>query len=338
MLLRSLLTAVAVLVLHVSAGLAAEVTAEKSEKGDKVVVKIDGQPFAEYLILSGTKPIVWPIYGPTGKPMTRDFPMKEDTDEKSDHPWHRSLWCSHGDVNGVDFWQETFVAKNKKNKKKESARKKGEHHGTIQHLEFEKIAGGKPAVIVTRNAWIAPDGKKYLEDERTLRFDGDPDARWIDFDITLKATDGPVKFGDTKEGFFCMRFAEGLRANAKKGAKLVNSDGLVDEKAWGRPAVWVDDYGAIDGQLVGVAIFNHPGSVRYPTRWHARTYGLIGANPFCNREFLGKKINDQTVPDGGLTIASGESATFRYRVLLHKGDVRQGQVAQRFAEYAKEAK
>jgi len=72
--------------------------------------------------------------------------------------------------------------------------------GTIKHLEFTKIAGGKPAVVAARNAWLGPDGRKMCEDQRVLHFDTDGDARWIDFDITIKATDGPVNFGDTKEG------------------------------------------------------------------------------------------------------------------------------------------
>ena len=52
-----------------------EITAERSPHG--VVVKIDGKLFTEYLVQSGNKPILWPIIGPTGKPMTRDYPMRE---------------------------------------------------------------------------------------------------------------------------------------------------------------------------------------------------------------------------------------------------------------------
>ena len=75
----------------------AEVTVETSPNG--AMVKIDGQLFTEYLIDSGGKPILWPIIGPTGKPMTRAFPMKkDDPNEKKDHPHHRSMWFTHGDV------------------------------------------------------------------------------------------------------------------------------------------------------------------------------------------------------------------------------------------------
>lgn len=296
-----------------TAASAAELTAEKSDDGQTVVVKIDGRRFAEYLVRSGDRPIVWPIYGPTDQRMTRDFPMKDTPGEAADHVHHRSLWCGHGRVNGIDFW--TLQGK----------------HGSIRHLEFTTVSGGRQATIATRNAWVAPNGRRVLEDARTLRFDGDAEARWIDFDISLKATDGPVVFGDTKEGFFAIRVAEGLRVDAQRGAKIVNSAGQTDQKAWGQPAAWVDVRGPVDGQTVGIAMFNHPNSERYPTRWHVRTYGLMAANPFGRRQFTG----DRKAKGGDMTLAAGESATFRYRVLLHKGDERQGKVAQRFAEYAK---
>jgi len=294
----------------------AEVTAERSAGG--AVVKIDGQLFTEYLEKLGMKPALWPIIGPTGKPMTRDYPLRNRDGETKDHPHQRSLWFSHGKVNGVNFWAEQGKAGTL---------------GTIRHVKFLKIASGKPAIIVAQNAWIAPDGKKVCEDERTLRFDTDGTARWIDFDIVLKATDGDVTFGDTKEGALGVRVAESMKVDARLGGKIVNSRHQVDGAAWGRPAEWVDYHGPVDGQTVGIAIFNHPKSFRFPTIWHVRTYGLFAANPFGLHDFPDGKQSD-----GTLTLHAGETVTLRYRVLLHRGDQREGRVAERYAEYAKEAK
>ncbi len=109
------------------------------------------------------------------------------------------------------------------------------------------------------------------------------------------------------------------RVDAKRGGKIVNSRGQIDAAAWGRPAAWVDYHGPIDGQTVGITIFNHPSSFRYPTYWHVRTYGLFAANPFGLHEFPGSKN-----ANGSLTLARGKSVTFRYRVLLHRGDEKQG--------------
>jgi hypothetical protein len=294
-------------------GFSAEITAERSEKG--VVVKIDGRLFTEYLVQSGAKPILWPIIGPTGKPMTRDYPLCDRAGERKDHPHQRSLWFTHGEVGGVNFWNEQKGA------------------GSIKHLEFTKIAGGKPAVIATRSAWLGPDGRKVCEDRRTLRFDTDGDARWIDFDIDITATDGPLTFGDTKEGSFGIRVAQSISVDAHQGGKIVNDRSQVDAAAWGQPAAWVDYHGPVDGQTVGIAIFNHPGSFRFPTRWHVRTYGLFAANPFGLHEFTGGK------PHGGdYTLAPGQTMSLRYRVFLHRGDEKQGKVSEAFSTYAKDAK
>jgi hypothetical protein len=291
---------------------AAELSADKTEKG--ATVKIDGKPFAEYVIDSGKKPIVWPIIGPTGKAMTRAYPMEAAKDTK-DHPHHRSLWFSHGDVNGIDFWTE------------------GNGKGTVKHQEFVKVQGGKTAVIITRNNWLGPDGKKVLEDERTFTFAADENARWIDFDITLKASEGKVKFGDTKEGTFGMRVPDTMRVDSKKGGRIVNSKGQTDDAAWGVPAEWVDYSGPVDGENVGIAIFDHPSSFKSPTYWHVRTYGLFAANPFGLQDFpngAGK--------DGSATLAQGETMKFRYRIYLHKGDEKIGKVSEAYAVYAKETK
>jgi len=290
---------------------AAEVTAQRSERG--VVVKIDGKLFTEYLTSSGGKPILWPIIGPTGKPMTRAYPMGKGPNEREDHIHHRSLWFTHGDVNGVSTWLE------------------GKDQGPIEHRGFVKLESGSQAVIVTRNDWKDAKGNKLCEDERTFTFGTDGDARWIDFDITLKATEGPVKFGDTKEGCMGVRVAGTMKETAKLGGRIINSEGQTSTDAWGKRAAWVDYHGPVDGETVGVAILNHPTSFRFPTYWHVRTYGLFTANPFGLHDFLGDKK-----ADGCHSLAKGESITLRYRILFHRGDEKAGKVAEAFAAYAKQ--
>ena len=79
----------------------------KLTQGDnKVTVEINGKLFTEYRIKSGSKPILWPVIGPTGKRVTRNWPMDDTVPKDRDHPHQRSLWFTHGDVNGIDFWSE----------------------------------------------------------------------------------------------------------------------------------------------------------------------------------------------------------------------------------------
>lgn len=288
----------------------ADVSVEKTPGG--VAVKIDGQPFTEYLVQSGSKPILWPIIGPNGKRLTRNWPMDTGVPGETDrdHPHQRSLWFTHGDVNGIDFWSEG--------------------KGRIEHREFVKVSGGPTATIVTKNDWLSPDGSKLVcQDERTLGFGGDGERRWIDFEIVIKATAGPVVFGDTKEGSFGVRTASSMRVDSKKGGQIVNSDGNTNAAAWGKPAAWVDYYGRVDDETLGIAILNHPSSFRFPTYWHVRTYGLFAANPFGLHDFTGGASK------GEFTLPEGQTLKLRYRVLLHKGDEKVGRVAEAFAEFAK---
>ena len=313
---RNILFVVSIVFLTFSAPLrAADVTAEKSPHG--VTVKIDGQLFTEYLTESGTKPVLWPIIGPTGKPVTRPWPIEGKPLETKDHPHHRSLWFTHGSVNGIDFWTD----------------KPADKRGRVVHRDFAKITSGPVAEVDSQDDWLSPQGKKVLEDQCKLLFGTEGASRWIDYTITLRASEGPVVFGDTKEGSFGLRVADSIRVDAKKGGQIVNSRGQTGEDAcWGKPAEWVDYHGPLDGKTVGIAILNHPGSFRYPARWHVRNYGLFAANPFAEHEFEFPKDKVHPV---SYTLPQGKEITLRYRVLLHNGDEKQGRVAEAFAEYEK---
>lgn len=288
----------------------AKVTVEPTDKGG-AVVRVDGQLFTEYIPKSGPKPVLWPLIGPSGKAMTRTYPIKEEKieGEKQDHIHHRSFWFTHGKVNGVNFWGET------------------DPHGEI--VQKSIAVDPKKSTIVTTNDWLAPDGKKVCEDERTLSFGANGNERWIDFDIVVKATNGDLVFGDDKEGVFGVRVAGTMDVTAKLGGKIVNSEGQVDDAAWGKPAKWVDYHGPVGGETVGLAILNHPSSFRYPTRWHVRTYGLFTANPFGLSFF-----EPAAKQDGSHTIESGQTMQLRYRVILHTGDEKQGQIAEAFEKYS----
>jgi methane monooxygenase PmoA-like len=153
-------------------------------------------------------------------------------------------------------------------------------------------------------------------------------ARVLDFDITIKATAGPVTFGDTKEGMFGLRVASSMDVNRKKGGKITNAEGITDDAAWGKASPWVDYTGPVGGETVGIAILNHPDSFRYPTTWHVRTYGLFAANPFGWHDFGRSEKGDYTIPDG-------ERISFRYRVIFHKGDTASADIDASFKTYAK---
>ena len=165
-----------------------------------------------------------------------------------------------------------------------------------------------------------------LRSETTARIGGS------DCDIVVTASNGKVRFGDTKEGSFGVRVAGTMKVDKPGSGTIINSEGHKDTDAWGKPAAWVDYHGPLEGKTVGVAILNHPTSFRHPTHWHVRSYGLFCANPFGLHNFIGPDA------DGSHTLDKGQSLTLRHRVLFHQGDEKEGKVAESFAEYSKQTK
>ena len=293
-----------------------KVTLEKLD--GKIRVEVDGKLFTEYVYQGYEKPILYPIMGPGQALMIRHYPMKKVEGEATDHPHHKSLWYTHGAVNGVDFW----------------AYKEGGTGKIVQDKIVQAEASGGKAVIRTTNKWTPPKGKVICTDTRTLTFSTAGSARVIDFDITLQASEGEVKLGDTKEGTMAIRTHPSLRLKGGKGVKAVtgkavNSAGDKDGALWGKRAKWVSYWGKVDDKPVGVAIFDHPSNPRHPTWWHARDYGLITANPFGIHHFERKKGNP-----GEMVIPAGKSVTFRYRFVFYPGDHEQAKVPELYQQYA----
>jgi hypothetical protein len=284
---------------------------------DRLRVEINGQLFTEYFYQDVPRPYCYPLIGPGEVAMTRNWPMKDIPGEAQDHPHHRSLWFAHGAINGYDFWSEQKA------------------FGKTVHEDFLEVTSGtKAGVIRERNKWVAADGTVVCTDERTLRFynPGRASERLMDFEITLKASNGELTFGDTKEGTMAVRLAETMRLKGKAGkGHIVNSAGVRDGQTWGKRAEWCDYYGPVEGRTVGIAIFDHPKNPRHPTWWHVRDYGLFAANPFGQHDF--ESLPDKTA--GNLVVPAGKSVTFRYRFYLHEGDEQQAKVAEKYQQYVK---
>jgi hypothetical protein len=308
---------------------AAEFTVEKTATGG-AIVKVDGQLFAEYIVDQANKPYLAPVFGPTGKQMTRNFPMKTIEGEQHDHPHHRGICFGHEGINGVESWAEraTFGDSPK-------SAERTIHLGSEKHREFKTLEA-KPgsAVLVSMIDYLDHDGKKYMEEERTMIFRVGEDTRSIEMKQILTATEGPVHFEDKKDAGLSIRvpteMAVEIGKNSKGSGHIINSEGLTDAAAWSKRAKWCDYYGIVGGDHVGVAILNHPSSFRFPTPWHVRTYGLFTANPFGSKSF------DKDAPDSAHDLKKGEYTFLRHLFLFHKGDEKEGKVAEAYTAFAKE--
>lgn len=285
--------------------------AVKLEKnGDNVKVFLGGELFTEY-IQGDQKSYLYPVIGPTGTNMTRNYPMKETVkEEHKDHPWHTSVYFTHGDVNGKDFWND----------------KSTDQKNSRIILDELKTVDSDAGRIVATHKWMF-ENDLYMTDTTELHFSGDAEKRIIDYKVTLHASNGDVKLGDTKEGCMAVRMHYKLRVK-DMGAKVVNSEGITGKDVWGKKAKWISYYNEIDGQQQGITMMDNPENFRYPTPWHARDYGLCAANAFGLKYFTGNKKNT-----GDITLKSGESLSFSYRLVFHKGDPKTAKVETIFKDW-----
>jgi Family of unknown function (DUF6807) len=300
-----------------------------SRSGDHVSVEIGGRPFTTYYFdPSVAKAYLQPLRSAQGTIVTRSFPIRNTVPPAHLHdhalePHQRPLYFSHGDIDGLDFWGEQVF-------QKLYGREGGHPYGRMVFRKLDEMQSGPDAGIIKAEFdLVSPNKRPIAEETQSFTFRGDAQTRTIDCEFVILANHGPVVMGDTKEGTFGIRVAPEL--NSPPG-HMIDSNGAAGEKGiWGTRADWVDYYGTVDGEEVGIAIFDSPKSFRHPTYWHARGYGLFAANPFGIREFTRDPLRD-----GSWTIPQGESLLFRYRVLIHHGDDKEAHVAEAYRHYAEQ--
>ncbi|MCU1233585.1 MAG: hypothetical protein JWP63_1552 [Candidatus Solibacter sp.] len=277
-----------------------------------IAVKVDGKPFTIFNYgKDANKPFLAPIRSASGKIVTRRFPMEKVEGESKDHLHHRGLWFSYDDVNGTKLWEnDPSYTK--------------PHMGPEVVRSAELKEGGKAIAAVIE--WRDEKGKVLLVENRDMAFAGDANVRTIDFHITLTAAQD-VTLGDTKEGAFAIRLDDAF--TERRGMKMVDADGREKmANIWGKRSNWVDYSATLDGEKLGVAMFDHPSNPRHPTYWHARDYGLFALNPF------GRQAFDPKQEESNWKIPTGQKIEFRWRVLIHPGDAQTGKVADLYKEYS----
>ncbi|MGI9542733.1 MAG: PmoA family protein [Cyclobacteriaceae bacterium] len=290
-------------------------------------VRIDGDLFTAYIYpKSIAKPVLFPIRTASGRTLTRAFPLESKPGERVDHPHHVGHWLNYGDVNGLDFWNNSQAIPEEKRGK----------YGTIYHSEIIEMSDGdEQGTLEVTARWTTPAATTLLNESTTFVFGFSGDTRSIERTTTLTATDHDVAFEDNKEGMIALRVTRAMELPTDKPAiftdaqgnpteveamnnegvngNYLSSEGLEGNDVWGTRAKWVMLYSQIEGDPVAIVILDHPDNVGYPTYWHARDYGLFSANP------LGQKIFSDGKDELHFKLKAGESVTFKYKILVHSG-------------------
>ncbi|NSW93455.1 MAG: PmoA family protein [Bacteroidales bacterium] len=304
------------------------VSLKRNDNERTIDVLVDGKHFTSYLWPENVyKPILYPVRTSSGTIVTRGFPIEPRQGERNDHIHQVGIWLNYGNVNGIDFWGNGYRGIREP------------EGGVIEHVSFEKLTEGTgEAVIVDRCRWLDPGGKELLAEKTEYHFIARGSLRIIDRVTSLKATGGDVRMKDTKEGMFGIRIARQLELPSAPDETLTlldaegkpftvkgytgnditgnyrSSEGITGNSVWGTRARWMLLYGMIGLEKISLAVCDHPENVNYPTFWHARGYGLFAANPLGARDFTqGRESLDFMIRDG-------ETAVFRYRVIIGNGD------------------
>lgn len=311
------------------------------KQGKQVDVMVNGQFFTSYLQPEGVKkPVLWPVISPAGNTVTRSYPLAKKEGERVDHPHHIGIWLNYGDVNGLDFWNNSTAI----------PADKASGYGTIIHKSIDKMENGKEkAVLAVSTDWIDSKSNKLLDEKTVFIFRATREMRIIDRTTTLKAVNGEVKFNDNKEGVFAIRVATELELPQKGAVEMtdahgnvtkvekpdlskvtgnyLSSEGITGEAVWGTRGKWMQLSGKINGENVSIVIIDHPGNPGYPTYWHARGYGLFAANT------LGQKALSNGKDVLNFTLPAGKTVTFRYRVVIFSGELKPDKINELASEF-----
>ena len=298
----------------------------KSTTENKIDVFIGNKIFTSFLYPSTLeKPVLYPVHAANETIVTRGFPLNPQPGDPTDHPHHLGIWFTYENVNGLDFWNNSYAIPNEK-----------KHlYGWIRTDKILKTSGGSKGIISYHANWTNQQKNVLLEETTHIEFSGTEHSRIIDRTTVLTA-DTTVNFTDAKDGMYGIRLAHALQipeikdkefkddkgnVTIVKGVKdtiangnYLTSEGKTGDDAWSTRGRWCKVYGKMGNDSVSIAIIDHPENPNYPTFWHARGYGLFAANP------LGEKIFTNGKSSKNLKLLKGESVTFRYRIVIDSGN------------------
>jgi len=254
------------------------------------------------------RPFFFPFNGPSGTTLTR---MGHPGAENHDH--HRSVWFAHHNVEGNNFWANTSPARIR------------------QKHWYRYLDAEDQGIMAVRLGWHDGDGVEVMESDvvAALRpLDGG--EHFLEIQLTCRVPKGreSVELGETNFGFLAVRVAKSISSYFGDGT-ISSSEGQVgEEQIFGKRARWMDYSGSVSAgtgpdrtrAVEGITYFDHPGNPRYPTHWHVRQDGWMGAS-FCMHE--------------ALTITPDAPLVLRYLLHAHAGGYDANRAAVVASEFAK---
>src|SRR5450432_4873886 len=249
---------------------AAEVKIIKAEKGNRIDIYIGAGLFTSFLYPDSLeKPVLFPIYDAGNTLVTRGFPMNPRPGEPTDHPHHVGLWFTYENVNGLDFWNNSYAI---------PAEKKSSY-GWIKTDHILDMQYGTVGVLRYFAKWVNQQNQVLMEETTRYEFSGKNLERIIDRITELKA-DTDILFTDAKDGMLGLRLSHELQIPGKQDQRFTDnkgnisivkkdsiangnyltSEGKQGDSAWSTRGNWCKVFGKMGNDSVSIAIFDHVGN------------------------------------------------------------------------------
>lgn len=310
----------------------------------KVDVYINGNLFTSYQYPENIeKTFLFPVNAPDGSVVTRGYPIEPRKGERMDHPHHIGIWFNHGNVNGLDFWNNSSAIPVEKK----------DLYGHIVHQKIVQAVSGKKGILEVLLNWVDNKGNTLLTENARYIFYGDKNSSTIDHISTLTAINGTVTIGESKEGLFAIRVDRAFEMPSKESliftddkgnpttvkaadntgvtGMYTSSNGLKGDAVWGTRNDWVILSGIKNNVRISMAIFDNPKNPGYPAYAHARGYGLFSINNF------GQNSYDPKQEKRSYKIEKGQSMTLYHRFYIQSGSELTPEHANKvFKEFSKE--
>ena len=300
---------------------AQKVQFKQVDKDKKVEVFVDNKFFTAFIYPDNMeKQSLYPIIAASGKIITRGYPLQPRPFERTDHPHHVGMWFNFGDVNGLDFWNNSFAITTAEKPK----------YGKIAFDKIVSLNSKLGKLIVCAN-WIDINKDVLLNEQTSYVFSGKGNTRIIER-VTQLSAKNQVTFTENKEGLLGMRLDRAFEEPATKpeiflDAKGVetlvpvlnnegvngvyrNAEGFKAGEVWGKRSKWVALRAVKEGEVITIVILDHPNNLNYPAWSHARGYGLFASNNIGGRAF------DKNATPIKKVLATGEQMVFKHKIII----------------------
>ena len=298
-----------------------KVTFKQLDQDRKVEVYIGNKFFTTFIYPTNLeKQSLYPIVNANGKFITRGFPTDPRPFERVDHPHHVGFWFNFGDVNGLDFWNNSFAIKPADKPK----------YGTILFNKIESINAKKGTLTYSAN-WVDINNKVLLTELTTFTFFGVGVLRTIERTTQLTAKQ-EVTFTENKEGIIGLRVdrafeepatapetfldAHGVATKVpvlnNEGVNGVyhNKEGIVGASVWGKRSSWVALKATKEAEIITLVLMDHPSNANYPAWSHARGYGLFAMNNLGGRAF------DKNATPVKVVLQPEQNIVFKHKLIV----------------------